>query len=149
MASERPDHTLSPTALTHEVYMRLEGTEGASRGQLLALAARAARRVLVDHARRRSALKRPGARRLGLDPELLDFGGDGALDGPDVDALGLDAALEQLESIAPRQARVVELRFFGGLTFQEVADSIGVSLITAKRDWEFARTWLFNALKES
>jgi len=138
---ERSSHTLQPTALVHEAYLRLvdqAGVRWKSRNQFYAIAAQAMRRILVDHARRRLASKR-GSRKI-----LLQLDSD--LDFPeqtDREVIAVDDALGALAKIAPRQARVVELRFFGGLSIDEVAQVIEVSPATIKGDWRMARAWLF------
>ena len=143
-ASERAGHTLQPTAVVHEVYLKLVDQAGASyadRRHFLAVAATAMRRVLIDHARGRRAEKRtPGGVRLELD-EALERSGVSELE-----LLALEEALGELEASEPRMARVVELRYFGGLAFEEIADLIGVSAVTAKRDWAAARGWLSQRL---
>lgn len=144
LRGERADHTLQPTALVHEAFLRLVGQSRAqwqSREQFFAVAARAMRRVLVDHARARAAAKRGDGRTLlALDdvPEPAAA--------PGVDVLALDRALDRLAGIDPRQARVVELRYFGGLSAPEVAAALDVSLATVNRDWAMARAWLFRDL---
>ncbi|HEY5908437.1 MAG TPA: ECF-type sigma factor [Vicinamibacteria bacterium] len=141
---ERPNHTLSPTALVNEGYLRLASQDGPwrNRTQFLAVASRMMRRVLVDHARSRLAGKR-SALRVELDEQGL----------PDpettVDVLGLDEALDDLARKDDRSARLVELRFFGGLTQDEAADALCVSRATAARDWTFARAWLFRRLRKA
>ena len=141
---ERPNHTLSPTALVNEGYLRLASQDGPwrNRTQFLAVASRMMRRVLVDHARSRLAGKR-SALRVELDEQGL----------PDpettVDVLGLDEALDDLARKDDRSARLVELRFFGGLTQEEAADALSVSRATAARDWTFARAWLFRRLRRA
>ena len=139
---ERPDHTLQPTALVHEAYLRLADepqTRWENRAHFLAAAARAMRRILVDHARSRNAQKRGrGAARFSL--EAIEAS---AVDpGPDLDLVLLDEALARLTALDPRQARVVELRFFGGLSVEETAQVIGSSPRTVKREWQLARAWL-------
>jgi RNA polymerase sigma factor (TIGR02999 family) len=147
MAGERGDHTLQPTALVHEAYLRLApGPNGGfeSRAHFLAAGAVAIRRVLVDHARRRSSLKRGGDHeRVELD-EAWETGGvqDEAL-------LALDVALERLAEISPDHARTVELRFFAGMTGEEIAALRGVSPSTVQREWRFARAWLRGELEGS
>lgn len=142
---ERPDHTLEPNALVNELYLRLMSTQGLDyqdRAHFLALAAQAMRRILIDHARARASAKRGGAQ-----PRASLSGVAGwtpALSNEDL--LGLDAALTELESVDPRAARVVELRFFGGLREEDVAAALGVSIITVKRDWKAARAWLATRL---
>ncbi|BCS32017.2 DNA-directed RNA polymerase sigma-70 factor [Luteitalea sp. TBR-22] len=138
---ERADHTLQPTALVHEAFLRLVDIPEArwsNRGHFVAIAARAMRRVLVDHARGRSALKRRSAEvRVPLDDVDVPSGPAG-----DVDLVALDEALARLASVDERQARIVELRFFGGLTVEETAVLMGSSPRTVKRDWHMARAWL-------
>ena len=141
LRNERPDHTLQPTALVHEAYLRLvDLPEGAwkDRTHFMALAARAMRRVLVDHARNRNALKR-GSRVTRPLEELKIPAIDSAAA---VDVVHLDVALNRLETLDPRQARIVELRFFGGLSVEETAAVVDASPRTVKRDWQLARAWL-------
>jgi RNA polymerase sigma-70 factor, ECF subfamily len=144
LARERAGHTLQPTALVHEAWLRLarDGTEAwGDEAQFLAAGARVLRQVLVDHARRRSAAKRGGDRlRVTLD-ELPAQSGAEALD-----VLALDEALERLAEQHPRAARVVELRFFAGLGGEEAARLLGISPRTVDGDWSFARAWLIRAL---
>jgi RNA polymerase sigma-70 factor, ECF subfamily len=139
---ERPDHTLQPTALVHEAYLRLahESDERwESRAHFLAVAATAMRHVLVDHARGRNAQKRgSGEQRLPLE----DVHGAVPSPGQEIDFLALDVALSRLGELDSRQARLVELRFFGGLTVEEAAAVVGVSPRTVKREWQVARAWL-------
>jgi len=140
---ERPGHTLQPTALAHEAFLRISSMEGVTlhnRSQFLGIVANVMRRVLADHARRRRAAKRGGgAVRVPLD--ALE-----ALGEREVGADDLDTALEDLARVDPRQARVVELRFYGGLSIDEVGDLLGVSPATVKRDWVVARAWLHREL---
>lgn len=149
---ERPDHTLQATALVHEAYLRLVDqtrVEWQNRSHFLAVAAQAIRRVLIDHARKSKRAKRGGdAQRITL--EEWSASGDPGTDSPldVVDLVALDGALRRLAAEHPRPARVVEMRFFGGLTNAEVADLIGVSLRTIEGDWRFARAWLFDALDD-
>lgn len=142
---EADGHTLSTTALVHEAYLRLaHQTQGRwhDRAHFLAIAATAMRRILVDHARRHHAAKRGGAaRRVPL--ESLDAL---AIDERAEILVALDAALAHLASLDPRQARVVECRFFGGLTEEETAEALGIGLRTVKRDWAKARSWLYQEL---
>jgi RNA polymerase sigma factor (TIGR02999 family) len=145
LRGEATGHTLSTTALVHEAYLRLvDGARGGWRdhGHFLALAATAMRRILVDEARRRRAAKRgAGARPVSLDDvDALAFD-----DRVDV-LLALDEALDRLAVIEPRQARVVECRFFAGLTENETADALAIGLRTVKRDWAKAKAWLHEAL---
>lgn len=139
MRRERRDHTLQPTALVNEAFLRLlrdSAVDLTSRAHFLAAASITMRQVLVDHARQRRAAKRQGHR---IRVELGDFAA-GA--GPRDDVLILDEALTQLAGCDPRQARVVELLFFGGLTEEEAAENLGLSSRTVKRDWRSARAWL-------
>jgi RNA polymerase sigma factor (TIGR02999 family) len=134
---ERPDHTLQPTALVHEAYLRLAGGAArpyADRGHFFRVAARAMRQVLVDHARARRTAKRDAAAAGRFVTEPAGPGLD--------DLLAVDTALEKLASLDPRQARVIELRFFAGLGIEETATALGVSPATVKRDWLVARAWL-------
>lgn len=142
---ERPDHTLQPTALVHEVYFRLidqRQVDWRNRAQFLGIAAEMMRRILVNHARERAARKRGGGWRKVTLTEALDQPGS------DVDIEGLDEALRRLAGHDARKARLVELRFFGGLTMAEAAEVLEISPATAERDWKFARAWLFDALSE-
>ncbi len=145
---EAPGHTLQPTALVHEVYLKLTDQSRAlwkDRGHFFAVAAEAIRRILVDHARRRRADKRraPG-QRVTIEADL-----DAASpDRPGVDLLALDDALGRLVALSPRQARVVELKFFGGLEHADIARVLGVSENTVKGDWRVARAWLLQQLRE-
>lgn len=140
---ERPDHTLQATALVHEAYLRLISMDQdwRSRTQFFALASAAMRRVLVDHARAKHAAKRPGSqRKVDLDEALLLC--RQSYD----DLIALDLALERLSQLDPRQTRLVELRYFGGLTLEETAEALGVSSITVQRDWVIAKSWLHGEL---
>jgi RNA polymerase sigma factor (TIGR02999 family) len=143
---ERPGQTLQATALVHEAYVRLAGTDRApwtGRTHFLAIAALSMRQVLVDRARRRAAAKRGGVReRITLDDAMLQApaGDEG------VDLVALDDALTTLASLDPVQARIVELRYFGGLTIEETSEAIGVSPATVKRHWTLARAFLKRAL---
>ena len=145
---ERVNHTLQPTALINEVYIRLIG-EGSvdweSRAHFLAVAARAMRRLLVNHALARKADKRGGgAAVLSLSGGLanLDSGRD------EVDALAIDDALKTLAGLDERKAQVIEMRFFAGMTVEEVAHVLGVSVSTVEADWRMARAWLLSQLEE-
>lgn len=143
MRGERPDHTLQPTALVHEAFLRLVGGSPVhfeDRTHFLRAASQAMRRVLVDHARARTAAKRSGDLRVTLDEALA--GHDDRI----VDLLVLDDAMTRLAAAEPRWARVVELRIFGGLEVAEVAEALGISPATAKRDWQFAKGWLAREL---
>ena len=142
---ERADHTLQPTDLVHEAYLRLEGLQSMSfegRRHFYGAAAEAMRRILVDHARQRSAGKRggPHQRQVPLD-QILNVPIDLR-----VDFVRIDEALTELAKLAPDKARVVELRYFAGLSIQETADVLDVAPATVKRHWTFARAWLFDAL---
>ncbi|NNF27991.1 MAG: sigma-70 family RNA polymerase sigma factor [Gemmatimonadetes bacterium] len=145
LASERADHTFDTTALVHESYLRLVGHDGIDaegRAHFLSIVARAMRRILVDHARGRGALKRGG----GLQHERLTPELSVAVErSPDL--LALDAALDRLEAFDPRQARVVECRVFAGMTVPETAEALSVSPATVKRDWQSARAWLNRQLR--
>ena len=142
---ERPDHTLQPTALVHEAYLRLAGIQDMelrNRAHFYGAAAQIMRRVLVDHSRQRRALKRGG-------PDIvvpLDETIDAAI-GDGTDLVALDEALNALDAIAPARARVVELRYFGGLSLEETAEALHVSIDTVKRDWRFAKLWLLRELR--
>jgi RNA polymerase sigma factor (TIGR02999 family) len=142
LKSERGNHTLQPTALVHEAYLRIVGQRSvswANRAHFFGIAAQMMRRVLVDHARRRQASKRsPGTLFVRLGSEEP---GDGAADSAP-ELLALDQALTELERLDPRQARVVELRFFAGLSVEETAEVAGISTATVKREWRTARAFL-------
>lgn len=144
LARERPDHTLQPTALAHEAFLRLVDQDRADlqgRTHFLALAAISVRRVLIDHARTTNADKRGGAVcKEAVTESMTAPGRDSAL------VLDLHAALDRLARTEPRQAKVVELRFFGGLTLEEAAEALGVSRETVKLDWRAARAWLSREL---
>jgi RNA polymerase sigma-70 factor, ECF subfamily len=153
---ERPDHTLQPTALVHEAWCRLAPriTElGASREEFVAVAATTMRHILVDHARARHAEKRGGGRsRIGIgvsaDFSVADIPTADA-DRPDaIDLIALDEALERLRAIDARQSRLVELRFFGGLSLGEAAALLGIAPRSADREWACARAWLWNELRD-
>ncbi len=139
MQSEREDHTLQPTALVHDAWMRLVDQRHASwqnRAHFFGIAAQAMRRILVDHARRKRSAKRHGGDRVTLDESVA------VEPQRSVDLIALDDALHKLTALDPRQARVVELRFFGGLNIEQTAEALGVSLATVNRDWTFARAFL-------
>jgi RNA polymerase sigma factor (TIGR02999 family) len=147
LSGERGDHTLDATALVHEAYVRLIGQRTVgwkSESQFFAVAATVMRRILVDHARRCRATKRGGGLRKSTLDEALDCFEERA-----VDLVALDDALEQLSTFDERKGRVVELRFFGGLTLDEVARVLDVSLRTVERDWTLARAWLRGELVRS
>jgi len=141
LSRERADHTLQPTALVHEAYMKLveqRQVDWRNRAHLLGVAARVMRRVLLHHAEDRNAQKRYGAlERVTLDEALAALESTAA-----VDILDLNAALDKLAALDERQARIVELRVFGGLTIEEAAEVVGLSPATVKRDWNVARLFL-------
>jgi RNA polymerase sigma-70 factor (ECF subfamily) len=142
---ERHAHTLQATAIVHEAYLRLAGQAGlewASRQHFFAFAARLIRRILVDYARNRNRSKREGRYQKVTLAEAADL----ALQkSPDLEAL--DGALSELEKVDPRKAAVVELKFFAGLSLEELAEQLGVSPETVSRDWRRARAWLYDALQ--
>ena len=142
MAAEAPGHTLNPTALVHEAYLRLVGDQQFDGcGHFFAAAAEAMRRILVNHARDRNRLKRGyGRRRVDLD-QL-----NGLASANDESLLELDDALDRLATDYPAAAELVKLRFFAGMTLAEAAEALGLSRRTADRHWNFARAWLANAL---
>lgn len=145
MRRERDGHTLEPTALVNEAYLRLvdqRDVRWASRGHFFAIAAQAMRRVLVDHARGHVAAKRGG----GAERVTLSGLPDARADRPTIDVLWLNDALEQLASLDARQAQVVELRYFAGMSVEEVAEVLEISPATVKREWATARLWLAHAL---
>ena len=147
LRGERTDHTLQTRALVHEAYLRLGDTGNVTtrgRAYFFAAAARAMRRIIVDHARRRGRQKRGGGdRAITLDDAVA------LVDGPDVDVLDLEPGLERLATIAERAARVVECRFYGGLSVDDTAIALGVTTRTVNRDWQFARAWLHDHLKRA
>lgn len=143
MNGERGAHTLQPTALVHEAYLRLidcRRLQYRDRVHFYAIAARMMRRILVDHARARGARKRDGGERV-----VLDISSHLA-DSPTADILDLDEALLRLEEMEPEKAKVVELKFFGGLTNDELAELLGCSEKTIRRHWKVAKLWLFREL---
>lgn len=153
MEGERRDHTLSPTALVHEAYVKFidqRNTDWKNRLHFFAVAARIIRRILIDHAREKNAQKRGGGR------EADDRGmtrisiheHDLAAPARDVDLLALDEALVELATLDEQQARIVELRYFGGCTVEEVAEVLNIGKRTVDRDWQAARAWLFDRLSE-
>jgi RNA polymerase sigma factor (TIGR02999 family) len=141
---ERAGHTLRPTDLVHETYLRLRAQNAAwqNREQLFAVASSLMRRILVDHARKRGSAKRGRGLRVTLAEGLA------ASTPAEPDLLDLDTALDELAALDERQARLVELRFFGGLSIEETAAEVGVSLATANRDWVTAKSWLYRRLKQ-
>jgi RNA polymerase sigma factor (TIGR02999 family) len=144
MRGERSEHTLQTTALINEAYLHLFGEEAPSwqnRAHFFAAVAREMRHILVDYARARNALKGPGPHRHLPISAIRGLGITG-----DDDLLALDEALTRLERVEPRASRVVELRFFVGLSEQETAEALDISISTLKRDWTFAKAWLFSQL---
>ncbi len=145
LRSERPNHTLQSTALVNEAFMRLLGREPAdlrNRSHFIAIASRLMRQILVDYARARAAGKRDGGNRIALDDQL---------DIPimqDEELVALDMALDALARIDDRQAKIVEMKFFGGLSEPEISEVLGVSRATVTRDWSTARVWLHRQMSE-
>jgi len=141
---ERPDHTLQPTALVNEAYLRLVDQRHArwqNRAQFFGIAAQLMRRILVDHARAHYAAKRGGPQYAVSLSQADRFAKQ-----PDVELLALHDALNELVAIDPQQSRIVELRFFGGLSIEETAEVLGISHATVERDWKMARAWLRKAV---
>jgi RNA polymerase sigma factor (TIGR02999 family) len=145
LRGERPDHTLESAALVNEAYLRLvrqDAPQWQNRAHFFGVAAQLMRHILVDHARKRIAVKRgAGAPLLALDPELAPA------QKPGIDLVALDDALDKLSAIDTKQTRLIELRFFGGLSIEEAAVVLGVSPATVKREWVTARAWLRRELK--
>src|SRR5947209_10527350 len=143
---ERPGHTLQPTALVHEAHLRLVDqtqVRWQNRAHFLGVAAQMMRRILVDHARGQRAEKRGGEiQKLSLD-ENIDVSGERA-----ADLVALDEALERLAELDPQKSRIVELRFFGGLSVEETAEVLGVSAPTVKRQWRMAKAWLYGQVQK-
>lgn len=146
MRQERPGHTLQTTALVNEAYLKLidqRQVHWKNRAHFFALCAQLMRRILVDHARKRKYAKRGGdARRISLDEVIAVSPARSA------DLIALDDALEKLAVIDLRKSKVVEMRFFGGLSVEETAEALGVSPLTVKRDWKMAKAWLYNSLNQ-
>lgn len=143
---ERPNHTLQPSALVNEVFLKLVSQRRArweSRGQFFAVAARTMRRVLVDYARRRRAAKR------GAEPKKVALESTAIVTDPGVELLDLERALSRLEALDPQQAQVVELRIFAGCTIEETAEALGISPATVKREWRMGQVWLQGELGSS
>lgn len=143
MRRERQDHTLQPTVLVHEAYLQLLQTDKIdwqNKAHFLALASNTMRRVLVDHARAARADKRPGGH------QQVELNSRVQVAEQQIDVLNLNEALDRLAAFDKRMAQVVEMRFFGGLSFEDVAETLGVSLRTAKRDWTLAKSWLYSEL---
>jgi RNA polymerase sigma factor (TIGR02999 family) len=146
LRSERPDHSLQTTALVNEAYLRLVNytrLEVLDRAHFFAVSAQAMRRILVDHARRRNAKRGGDRQRVSLDQAST------IEDARSTDLVALDDALRALTERDPRKARVVEMRYFGGLTVDEVASVLGVSAVTVMRDWRVAKAWLYRELTAS
>jgi RNA polymerase sigma-70 factor, ECF subfamily len=140
---ERRDHTLQPTALVNEAYVRLIGQKRVTwtnRAQFFGVAAQAMRRILVDHAREREAAKRPGGIRVTLDEGIRSVAPF------DCELLMLDSVLQELAAIDERQARIVEMKYFGGLSEEEVAAVLSLSRTTITREWQSARAWLYRRM---
>jgi RNA polymerase sigma factor (TIGR02999 family) len=138
LKSERPNHTLQPTALVHEAYLKLVGqreVQWQNRSHFLGIAAQAMRRILVDYARRHRAAKRGGGPLITLQEGML------VEEAATLDLIAVNDALARLAELDERQARIVELRFFGGLKVEEIADLMEISTVTVKREWRFARAW--------
>jgi RNA polymerase sigma-70 factor (ECF subfamily) len=147
MRRERSDHTLQATALVHEAYLKLveqRSVDWQSRAHFFGIAAQVMRRILVDHARGHLRDKRGGGQRAVPLDEALVFAPEQSLE-----LVKMDEALERLTKLDPRQGKIVELRFFGGLTVEETAEMLGISPKTVKRDWSMAKAWLHGELKAS
>ena len=146
LRGERPDHTLQATALVHEAYLRLVDQRRVSwqnRAHFFGIASQMMRRILVNHAAARAAAKRGGgARKLALDEAA------GLAGGREVELIALDEALKELEKLDQRQSRIVELRYFGGLSLEETAEALDLSPATVKREWSTARLWLRRRMKQ-
>ncbi len=144
MRRERPNHTLQATALVHEAYLKLveQRSDWQSRAHFFAVAAQVMRHILIDHARGHVRAKRGGAQKAVTLDEALVFSEDKS-----AQLLAVDEAMQRLAKLDPRQSKVVELRFFGGLTVEETAEALGISTITVKRDWNLARAWLYGELE--
>jgi RNA polymerase sigma factor (TIGR02999 family) len=143
LRNERPNHTLQSTALVHEAYLRLEkqgAVEFKNREHFLAICAQLMRQILVEYARSRNAVKRDGGYRLTLDDNL-------AFKARSVDMVALDDALNELAKLDQQQSRIVELRFFGGLSIEETAHALNLSPTTVKRHWATAKLWLHHQMK--
>lgn len=144
LRQERRDHTLQPTALVHEAYLRLVGQQRVAwqnRAQFFGIAAQMMRRILVDHARARRAVKRPGAA-----VQVIWDERHGATQPRSCDLLALDQALSELTAIDRRGSQIMQLRYFGGLSEQEVAEVLSISRSTVTREWQAARTWLYRRM---
>lgn len=147
MLAERRDHTLQPTAIVHEAYMRLidqRNTSWRDRAHFFAVASTIIRRILLDHAREHKAAKRGGGRERVPIEVAAEVGS-----ASNVDLIALDSALAELADVDPQQAKIVEMRFFGGLTIEEVAEVLGIGKRTVDRQWQCAKAWLFCHLSDS
>jgi RNA polymerase sigma factor (TIGR02999 family) len=147
LRSERADHTLQSTALIHEVYLRLLGGEPVelqNRAHFIAVASRLMRQILVDYARGRRANKRDGGCRIAFEELAALPGGNG-----DTELVALDSALEELSRLAERQGKIVEMKFFGGLSAAEISQVLGLSRATVDRDWATARVWLHRQMSRT
>jgi RNA polymerase sigma factor (TIGR02999 family) len=144
---ERGDHTLQPTALVHEAYLRLidqHSVDWRNRAQFYGLAANMMRRILVNHAEKKNAEKRgAGGEKISLDETIV------SIEELDLDLLALDEALSRLAEIDAEKARLVEMKFFGGMTTREIGQVLGKSTATVEREWAFARSWLYKTLSEN
>ena len=144
MASERPGHTLQPTALVHEAWLRLGDQRFENRAHFFSAAAEAMRRILISSARRRAAMRHGGgAQRVNADEVEI------AAPAKDEELLAIHDSLDALAAHDARKAELVKLRYFAGLTIEEAAEVLGVSAPTAKRDWTYARAWLFRAIEKA
>lgn len=146
LRQERPGHTLQSTALVHEAYLRLKKQDGgqfANRAHFIAIFAQLMRQILVEYGRSRRAAKRDGGQRLILE-DALELG-----QGKRMDVVALDDALKELTKLDARQSRIVELRFFGGLSIEETAEILEISPATVKREWSTARMWLHRELNRT
>ena len=147
MAQETPGQTLQPTALVHEAYLRLVGNEDVhwqNRGHFFAAAARSMRQILINRAKQKKAVKHGGGKK------RVEFEGALLADDPECERiLALDEALDRLEQIDPRKAKIVMFRFFAGLSIDETAKTLEISPATVKREWQFARTWLHKEMNKS
>lgn len=143
---ERAEHTLQPTALVNEAYLKLVDQRNArwqNRAHFFGIAAQLMRRILVDHARQRQAVKRGG-----VDQQRLSItSAEAVVKQPEIDILALNEALDELAQMDPQQSRIVELKFFGGLSIEETAEVLGISHATVERDWKLARAWLRRQLE--
>lgn len=147
LAKQRSGHTLEPTALVHEAYLRLAGRDSIpwnDRVHFFAVASQMMRQILVDHARKKGAAKRGAGKTISLMADEISS----PAQQPNLDVLALDSALTRLASFDPRQSQIVELRFFGGLSIEKAAEIVNISPATAKREWATARLWLHQAMTD-